>query len=85
MPQDGSLPVSMRLISVVSAPYTGVHAGLVIGVADDAGMHSSQNEQDSRHYAQASKLSPVSTTLCEWLTRVHILSSTAVSNSSESS
>ena len=36
--------------------YTGVHAGLVIGVADDAGMHSSQNEQDSRHYAQASKI-----------------------------
>ncbi len=36
--------------------YTGVNAGLVIGVADDAGMHSSQNEQDSRHYAQASKV-----------------------------
>ena len=36
--------------------YTGVNAGLVIGVADDAGMHSSQNEQDSRHYAEASKI-----------------------------
>ena len=36
--------------------YTGVNAGLVIGVADDAGMHSSQNEQDSRHYAKAAKL-----------------------------
>ena len=36
--------------------YTGVNAGLVIGVADDAGMHSSQNEQDSRHYAMASKI-----------------------------
>ncbi|WP_130870890.1 indolepyruvate ferredoxin oxidoreductase subunit alpha [Intestinimonas massiliensis (ex Afouda et al. 2020)] len=36
--------------------YTGVNAGMVIGVADDAGMHSSQNEQDSRHYAQAAKL-----------------------------
>lgn len=36
--------------------YTGVNAGLVIGVADDAGMHSSQNEQDSRHYARAAKL-----------------------------
>ena len=35
--------------------YTGVNAGMVIGVADDAGMHSSQNEQDSRHYARASK------------------------------
>lgn len=36
--------------------YTGVNAGLLIGVADDAGMHSSQNEQDSRHYAKASKI-----------------------------
>ncbi|MDE7324825.1 MAG: indolepyruvate ferredoxin oxidoreductase subunit alpha [Lachnospiraceae bacterium] len=36
--------------------YTGVNAGLVICVADDAGMHSSQNEQDSRHYAIASKI-----------------------------
>ena len=36
--------------------YTGVNAGLVIVVADDPGMHSSQNEQDSRHYAQAAKL-----------------------------
>lgn len=35
--------------------YTGVNAGLVIAVADDPGMHSSQNEQDSRHYALASK------------------------------
>lgn len=36
--------------------YTGVNAGLLIGVADDPGMHSSQNEQDSRHYAKASKI-----------------------------
>ena len=36
--------------------YTGVNAGMVIAVADDAGMHSSQNEQDSRHYAIAAKL-----------------------------
>ena len=36
--------------------YTGVNGGMVIGVADDAGMHSSQNEQDSRHYAKASKI-----------------------------
>ena len=36
--------------------YTGVNAGMVICVADDAGMHSSQNEQDSRHYARAAKL-----------------------------
>ncbi len=36
--------------------YTGVNAGMIIGVADDAGMHSSQNEQDSRHYAKAAKV-----------------------------
>ncbi len=36
--------------------YTGINAGMVIVVADDAGMHSSQNEQDSRHHAIAAKL-----------------------------
>ena len=36
--------------------YTGVNGGVIIGVADDAGMHSSQNEQDSRHHAIASKV-----------------------------
>jgi len=36
--------------------YTGVNAGMVILVADDPGMHSSQNEQDSRHYAIAAKM-----------------------------
>ena len=36
--------------------YTGVNGGMIIGVADDAGMHSSQNEQDSRHYAKAAKV-----------------------------
>lgn len=36
--------------------YTGVNAGMIIAVADDAGMHSSQNEQDSRHYAIAAKV-----------------------------
>ena len=39
-----------------TSSYTGVNAGLVIIVADDPGMHSSQNEQDSRHYAKASKI-----------------------------
>ena len=39
-----------------TASYTGVNAGFIIGVADDPGMHSSQNEQDSRHYAEASKV-----------------------------
>lgn len=36
--------------------YTGVNAGLVIAVADDPGMHSSQNEQDSRYYALSSHI-----------------------------
>ncbi len=39
-----------------TAGYTGVNGGLVICVADDPGMHSSQNEQDSRHHAAASKV-----------------------------
>ena len=39
-----------------TASYTGVNAGMVICVADDPGMHSSQNEQDSRHHAIASKV-----------------------------
>lgn len=36
--------------------YQELNAGLVVCVADDPGMHSSQNEQDSRHYAIAAKL-----------------------------
>ena len=36
--------------------YQGVESGLVICVADDPGMFSSQNEQDSRHYAIAAKV-----------------------------
>ena len=36
--------------------YSGVNGGLVIMVADDPGMHSSQNEQDSRFYARSSKV-----------------------------
>ena len=39
-----------------TASYTGVNGGLVFCVADDPGMHSSQNEQDSRNYARASKV-----------------------------
>ena len=39
-----------------TASYTGVTGGMIICVADDAGMHSSQNEQDSRHHAIASKV-----------------------------
>ena len=36
--------------------YIGINAGLVLCVADDPGMHSSQNEQDSRNYAIAAKV-----------------------------
>lgn len=39
-----------------TASYTGINGGMILCVADDQGMHSSQNEQDSRHYAQAAKL-----------------------------
>ena len=41
---------------VFTMSYIGVNGGLVFCVADDPGMHSSQNEQDSRHYAKASKI-----------------------------
>ena len=39
-----------------TSAYTGVNGGLVICVADDPAMHSSQNEQDSRHYARSAKI-----------------------------
>ncbi len=51
-----------------TAGYTGVNAGMVIAVADDQGMHSSQNEQDSRHHAIAAKvpmLEPSDSTECK--------------------
>ncbi len=41
---------------VFTDSYIGVNAGAVFCVADDPGMHSSQNEQDSRHYARAAKI-----------------------------
>ncbi|MCL2298666.1 MAG: thiamine pyrophosphate-dependent enzyme, partial [Firmicutes bacterium] len=56
-----------------TAGYTGVNAGLVAAVADDPGMHSSQNEQDSRHYARASKimmLEPADSAECKEFTRL---------------
>jgi indolepyruvate ferredoxin oxidoreductase alpha subunit len=40
----------------MTLPYIGVNAGLVLAVADDPGMHSSQNEQDSRYYARMAKV-----------------------------
>ena len=53
--------------------YTGVNGGMLICVADDPGMHSSQNEQDSRHYAKASKimmLEPADSSECKEFTKV---------------
>ncbi len=53
--------------------YSGVTGGLVIAVADDPGMHSSQNEQDSRHYAAASKipmLEPSDSAECKEFTKL---------------
>ena len=41
---------------IFTLSYTGINGGFVLCVADDPGMHSSQNEQDSRHYAIAAKL-----------------------------
>jgi len=35
----------------INAALLGIKGALVIAVADDPGMHSSQNEQDSRFYA----------------------------------
>ena len=58
---------------VFTASYTGVNGGLVLCVADDPGMHSSQNEQDSRHYAMASKitmLEPSDSSECKEYTKL---------------
>ncbi len=48
--------VNVAADPLFTASYTGVNGGLVLCVADDPGMHSSQNEQDSRHYARAAKV-----------------------------
>ena len=58
---------------VFTVSYTGVNGGLVFCVADDPGMHSSQNEQDSRHYAAASKimmLEPADSSECKEFTKM---------------
>ena len=58
---------------IFTAGYTGVNGGAVFCVADDPGMHSSQNEQDSRHYARAAKipmLEPSDSEECKEYTRL---------------
>ena len=48
--------VNVAADALMTLTYTGVNAGLVLMVADDPGMHSSQNEQDSRNYAKFAKV-----------------------------
>jgi indolepyruvate ferredoxin oxidoreductase alpha subunit len=48
--------VNVAADPIFTASYTGVKGGLVIVTADDPEMHSSQNEQDNRHYAIAAKM-----------------------------
>jgi indolepyruvate ferredoxin oxidoreductase alpha subunit len=48
--------VNVAADALLTLTYTGVNAGLVLMVADDPGMHSSQNEQDSRNYAKFAKV-----------------------------
>jgi indolepyruvate ferredoxin oxidoreductase alpha subunit len=45
--------VNVAADPLFTSAYTGVNGGLVIVAADDPGMHSSQNEQDSRFYARS--------------------------------
>ncbi len=48
--------VNVAADPLFTAAYTGVGGGLVMLVADDPGMHSSQNEQDSHYYAAAAHI-----------------------------
>ncbi len=48
--------VNVAADPLFTSAYTGVNGGLVVVVADDPGIHSSQNEQDSRYYAMSAKL-----------------------------
>lgn len=48
--------VNVAADPMFTAAYTGVNGGLVILAADDPGMHSSQNEQDTRFYARSAHL-----------------------------
>ena len=48
--------VNVAADPLFTAAYTGVNGGLVILAADDPGMHSSQNEQDSHYFGQAARI-----------------------------
>lgn len=65
--------VNVAADPLFTASYTGVKAGLVLVVADDPEMHSSQDEQDSRHYARFAKvpmLEPADSQECKEFTRL---------------
>ncbi len=51
--------VNVAADPIFTAAYNGVGKGFVIVSADDPSMHSSQNEQDNRHYARAAKIAMV--------------------------
>ncbi len=64
--------VNVAADPLFTAAYTGVNGGLVIVVADDPGMHSSQNEQDSRFYARSAHvpmLEPADSAECLEMTK----------------
>ena len=48
--------VNVAADPLFTASYTGINGGFVLVVADDPGMHSSQNEQDSRYYARSAHI-----------------------------
>ena len=48
--------VNVAADPLFTASYTGTNGALVVITADDPSMHSSQNEQDNRHYARFAKL-----------------------------
>ena len=48
--------VNVAADPLFTVAYTGVNGGLVVLAADDPGMHSSQNEQDTRFYALAAHI-----------------------------
>ncbi len=48
--------VNVAADPLFTAAYTGVGGGMLVLAADDPGMHSSQNEQDSRYYALAARI-----------------------------
>ena len=58
---------------IYTMSYIGVNGGMVLAVADDPGMHSSQNEQDSRNHAIGSKvpmLEPADSSECKEFTKI---------------